>query len=283
MEMEYGLGGLPLAVGASPGADKIKQVMGDLRHVASVLACSFPGETPAARNARVALAELLTTDLDLLARALEDLLAGAGGDDEHSPRAATGDGRSPVGAPAAAATGCGSRPAETRALFGYRVEITTSRSSRRTSTGRFTGPGTITLELASGLSAAERERHIDRLVRRLVASRRLPALRERIYRIARERFAEFGLRIGQIRFREQNRRWGSCSSRGNINLSYRLLDAPDELVEYVCIHELAHLIEFNHSPRFWALVERADPDYRIHREQLRQLEQGRQLPAAGNR
>ncbi|MBE3576095.1 MAG: M48 family metallopeptidase [Limnochordales bacterium] len=172
------------------------------------------------------------------------------------------------------------RPVEVRYAYGYRVEIYTAASARRTrsSVGRFVGDS-IRLELLAGLSPSEREKQIEHLVRRLVATRRLPRLRERILRLAKEKFPEFNLRIGEIRFREQKRRWGSCSSRGNINLSYRLLDVPDELVMYVCIHELAHLIEFNHSPRFWALVERADPDYRIHREQLRQLEAGERLPS----
>ena len=56
--------------------------------------------------------------------------------------------------------------------------------------------------------------------------------------------------------------WGSCSSKGNINLSTRLLFAPDDVIDYVIIHELAHRIEMNHSPRFWKLVSDAMPDYK---------------------
>jgi predicted metal-dependent hydrolase len=56
--------------------------------------------------------------------------------------------------------------------------------------------------------------------------------------------------------------WGSCSTRGNINLSTRLLFAPDDVIDYVIIHELAHLLEMNHSNRFWNIVKKAMPEYR---------------------
>jgi len=57
-------------------------------------------------------------------------------------------------------------------------------------------------------------------------------------------------------------RWGSCSSKRSINFSWRLILADDELIDYVVVHELAHLTEMNHSPRFWAIVEGVLPDYR---------------------
>jgi len=56
--------------------------------------------------------------------------------------------------------------------------------------------------------------------------------------------------------------WGSCSRRGNVNLSTRLLFAPDDVIDYVIIHELSHLIEMNHSDRFWKIVRDIMPDYR---------------------
>ena len=66
--------------------------------------------------------------------------------------------------------------------------------------------------------------------------------------------------------------WGTCSSSKNINLSTRLLFAPDGVIEYVCIHELAHMLEMNHSERFWNLVERAMPDYKEKIDWLKQNE-----------
>ena len=56
--------------------------------------------------------------------------------------------------------------------------------------------------------------------------------------------------------------WGSCSTRGNVNLSTRLLFAPDDVIDYVIVHELSHLIEMNHSDRFWKIVSDIMPNYR---------------------
>ncbi len=64
-------------------------------------------------------------------------------------------------------------------------------------------------------------------------------------------------------------RWGSCSSRGSISLSWRLILAPEKVARYVCIHEVCHLLEMNHSTKFWALVEHFDPDFKEHRAWLK--------------
>lgn len=70
-----------------------------------------------------------------------------------------------------------------------------------------------------------------------------------------------GVSPGRIAIREQKSRWGSCSSRGNLNFNWKLMLAPPEALEYVVVHELCHLIEFNHSARFWRLVESRLPEY----------------------
>lgn len=76
-------------------------------------------------------------------------------------------------------------------------------------------------------------------------------------------------KLANIRFREQRSRWGSCSGKGNINISSRLLFLPQELLAYVCLHELCHLKEMNHSARYWALVEKFMPEYDRYRKQLK--------------
>lgn len=73
----------------------------------------------------------------------------------------------------------------------------------------------------------------------------------------------------ECRFKRVSSRFGSCSAKGNINIAFRLLFAPREVFRYVCIHELAHLKEFNHSKRFWDLVEEAMPDYKIQEKWLK--------------
>jgi len=72
----------------------------------------------------------------------------------------------------------------------------------------------------------------------------------------------FNKKINKIFFKNHKSKWGSCSSNNNINISTRLLFAPEPVMDYVCIHELAHLVEKNHSGKFWNLVEKAMPDYK---------------------
>ncbi|MCC8104606.1 MAG: M48 family metallopeptidase [Clostridiales bacterium] len=81
--------------------------------------------------------------------------------------------------------------------------------------------------------------------------------------------ARMGISYGRITIREQKTRWGSCSSAGNLNFNWKLMLVPKELLDYVIVHELAHRREMNHSPRFWAIVEKELPDYRERRKRLK--------------
>lgn len=78
-----------------------------------------------------------------------------------------------------------------------------------------------------------------------------------------------GVTYGRITIRSQRTRWGSCSAKGNLNFNCLLLLCPEEVRDYVVIHELCHRKQLNHSPAFWAEVERACPDYRSHRAWLK--------------
>ncbi len=81
--------------------------------------------------------------------------------------------------------------------------------------------------------------------------------------------ADHRLPYGAASIRQQRTRWGSCSRHGTISLNARLLFLPPRLVEYVLLHELCHTTELNHSPRFWALLEKHDAACQTHRKELR--------------
>lgn len=78
--------------------------------------------------------------------------------------------------------------------------------------------------------------------------------------------------VGCITIRNQKTRWGSCSSAGNVNFNYQLYYLPDELLDYVVVHELAHRRHMNHSKEFWSEVARYCPDYRARRKQLKEYQ-----------
>ena len=73
---------------------------------------------------------------------------------------------------------------------------------------------------------------------------------------------KMGLKYGRITITSAKTRFGSCSSKGNIAFSYRLMMYPDEAIDYVVVHELAHLKEMNHSPAFYKIIAKVLPDYK---------------------
>ncbi|MEM7731860.1 MAG: SprT family zinc-dependent metalloprotease [Pseudomonadota bacterium] len=88
---------------------------------------------------------------------------------------------------------------------------------------------------------------------------------------ASDRYAsQIGRKYNRISLRDTRSRWGSCSHEGRLMYSWRLILAPAETLDYVAAHEVAHLQEMNHSPAFWAVVERLCPEYDCHRRWLRE-------------
>lgn len=116
----------------------------------------------------------------------------------------------------------------------------------------------------------------ERAARRAPADRPLPTkgelqeIKEEIAGRVRHYETVMGLTCGRIAIRDQKTRWGSCSSKGNLNFNYRLAYMPQEILDYVVVHELAHLRHMDHSREFWACVERYLPDYRERRKWLKE-------------
>ena len=170
------------------------------------------------------------------------------------------------------------------AFPGYTIHV--RRSARRTLSMRFSGPDTLEVSAPLQLS--------DEQIRDFIASRsrwlkvhnppreaaenklteaEIRVLAERMKQLLPplldRRSAQLGVRYGQVTLRLQRTRWGSCSSKGNLNFNALLALAPPEVLDYVVVHELCHRKEMNHSPRFWALVASVLPDYEIPRRWLK--------------
>jgi predicted metal-dependent hydrolase len=113
--------------------------------------------------------------------------------------------------------------------------------------------------------------HLARRVRDHLARAALAELAPRARRLA----ARIGREVVRVNVRDTKSRWGSCSGQGNLSFNWRLIFAPEPVLEYVAAHEVAHLAEMNHGPRFWRLVESLTPNtaaprawLKRHRNQL---------------
>lgn len=125
-------------------------------------------------------------------------------------------------------------------------------------------------------------KHLDSASQRLEQSSEKPQVsendRKRYIQLARDIFTRkteyyariMGVTYGRISIREQKTRWGSCSSAGNLNYNWRLIFAPEEIVDYIVVHELTHRLEMNHSKAFYNIVESVLPDYRKAQKWLRE-------------
>jgi predicted metal-dependent hydrolase len=138
------------------------------------------------------------------------------------------------------------------------------------------GPRKVTLEPRRLVVSAPRWRALETLVR---------WLKLRALEMLEPRAAHFAARLGRaapaVRLSNARTQWGVCHENGGIRLSWRLIHVPPSLADYVVAHEVAHLVELNHSRRFWALVAELYPDWRGAREQLELI--GAALPTMKGR
>ncbi|MFM8363189.1 MAG: M48 family metallopeptidase [Haliscomenobacter sp.] len=118
----------------------------------------------------------------------------------------------------------------------------------------------VETDTAEGLSRA-----VKTLLSRVIGADFYPQILSRTLDLNKQHFR---CAISGVYLKYLSSKWGSCSGKGNINLSTRLLFAPDEVIDYVILHELAHLREMNHSQRFWDLVREAMPDYPVQEKWL---------------
>ena len=139
---------------------------------------------------------------------------------------------------------------------------------------------TIRERIESVIASHEKwiNKHIERQVERNkkyedLTDEKIALLRKEAKRVLPLKVAYYanimGLKYGRITITGAKTRFGSCSSKGNISFSYRLMLYPDAAVDYVVVHELAHLIEMNHSPRFYKIIENLLPDYKERKKLLK--------------
>lgn len=121
-------------------------------------------------------------------------------------------------------------------------------------------PGQLPLPFSTGIPAAEVERKVSGWYR----AQALACYRERVAEFSRR----LGVPVPNVRLSSARTQWGSCSRATGVRLSWRLVMLPRRLVDYVVAHEVAHLVEMNHSPRFWDVVARLYPDHAAARREL---------------
>ena len=124
----------------------------------------------------------------------------------------------------------------------------------------------LRVQIDERLEPSLRDATVLRAVKRWRADIALTHYTPRIAHYARE----LGLAPPQVKVRAQESRWGSCSSDGVIRMNTRLIAFPEAEVDYVCAHEACHLIEMNHSARFYALLDRIMPDHKARRAAMRE-------------
>ncbi|MBX3043359.1 MAG: M48 family metallopeptidase [Candidatus Kapabacteria bacterium] len=114
--------------------------------------------------------------------------------------------------------------------------------------------------LSSNIQPQAKE-YLSRLFKNLAWNHFAP----RIHYLAKQ----YNFKFKAVKISSAQTKWGSCSNHGNINLAWRLVMAPEDVIDYVIIHELAHTVEANHSHKFWKIVENIIPDYKQKRQWLK--------------
>lgn len=148
----------------------------------------------------------------------------------------------------------------------YKLEIQTRDSQKNFS--KISG-SYIIFKISNKYDDKQKQKYISTQLRKLLAVHHHQELTKRVNEINNKYFNK---QINKISWKYTKSRWGAChSDKKEIDLSTKLLLAPTEILDYVIIHEIAHLIEANHSPRFWKIVESIDPNYKKKKKWLRKF------------
>jgi len=145
-------------------------------------------------------------------------------------------------------------------IYGRELGLNIRYQNRKTGRGDY-DPRTesINLIIPQDLEGADKNKMIKQLLSRVCTQIFLPEITERVHEINEKCFHKD---IKSVNLKYNTSNWGSCSTAKNVNLSTRLLFAPKDVIDYVIIHELAHLYEMNHSKKFWGIVSQVMPDYK---------------------
>jgi len=139
----------------------------------------------------------------------------------------------------------------------YRLVLQSA--NRDTSTAKWWA-GDIIIKLNRHLDDREKSETIHKLIAKVIGAHELPRVKARIKEI--NEYCFYNLKIKGVRIKNNTSNWGSCSAKGNLNISVRTLFAPPRVQDYIFVHEIAHRVELNHSPAYWNIVEQVMPDYR---------------------
>jgi predicted metal-dependent hydrolase len=155
------------------------------------------------------------------------------------------------------------------------MEIQIKQQNRRSLSMRITAAGDVVVSIPHWMKPTNRK--VQKFIKEGLAKLEphLPDERpqrlhtdDEIRVLVRKWSDAMGADVGRVQIREMTRKWGSCSSRRNITLNASLCYLPLHLVEYVIVHELAHLFIFDHSPAFWAKIGEFLPDYATSEREL---------------
>lgn len=152
-------------------------------------------------------------------------------------------------------------------VFGQDFQLLIFREKRAGCTGKLIKGKYVEFKVPIDADETEIQEAIGKLLSRIFSSYFHKQIVNRVNSFNDRYFQE---KIENVRLKNNHSNWGSCSSQRNINLSSRLLFAPTEVLDYVIVHELAHLKEMNHSPRFWKIVRDVMPDYELKEKWLKE-------------